>query len=91
MIYLTEKDADWIANIARSQLQTLLNTKEDIEKSRKEILNLAESFRTEKDEKDYQEILELDKEVSKECESSFLEEKSKLEKIIELMTLGSEK
>lgn len=93
MINLTEKDADWIANIARQQLQ-------DIQKVQEEVMSTIAKLETEANElinkhpewEDAKKELEEVKAKSLAENNAYLkEEYAKWQKVIELMMVGSEK
>lgn len=92
MINLTEKDADWIANIARQQLQ-------DIQEVQKEVMSTIAKLEAEANElinkhpewEDAKKELEEVKAKSLAENNAYLkEEYAKWQKIIELMMTGSE-
>ena len=96
-VVLTQKDADWVANYIRNKMKDLEENYTDLQKDSFDSIEkaqaLTKAFQLEND-KDIAEKLQALKDSNsktlEEAEKTYIEEKRNLEKIIELMMIGSQ-
>lgn len=94
MILLTEKDADFIANVARRELENVEENfkalQKDIEEKKEFLEKMIPMLHSETSREEYNKKLDILYESSKElCKKQLLMTTLNFTRIIELMTVGS--